>query len=955
MSPAFDPYHVWLGIPPQEQPPDHYRLLGIARFEDDPEVIEQAAERQLEFLRQQLATPHRELALQLQKEVHLARQVLLDPSRKMAYDLALRESIFHRTAEAGPGPSPSSPEPLQADSTRPASLRLLLTLATPVLFFWNRPTLTSLLAALIVLSAALFVALSPVREQQTAPPSGVAALVEGMQPHTGQQPAASISPQDTHAPRSAQTVDSQTNPQTAPVVSSPLQTAQNPPASVSAPSATAVSEPTASRPLVPGLIGRLTVNREDVGVILRYLPGESFSQAVLDRLISQYGLSAGDQQLVLSGIVRVQCPSGRTALPIHVKLTTEPGYLGVVSVQIDGRPIPIPTDSQEGTFNASLVLTQGDHPITCQLQGKEVGNIFRLEINPLLGVTGPQTTTPSSAEQTWVNVGYTQEDLTQASELPTLARHSLNDELGLLSADEMTPGRIATKPTSQPEPTTPPAVAANQGRKPVPLQTDLLRAKEEIRAKYRKDLQEATAPAARSLLARTMLQEGNAETDPPRQYMLYEEARELAITAGDPDLAVQAGEAIALVFDVDPWPMHLSAVNQLAKAARSPQTRESVVGVLVSLCDSALAEDRYDVADNLLDLATNLASQLRDPVRREQFSRRREDTKAIATAFEAIKPRLEVLKQNPDDAQANEAVGRFYCFVKHDWKKGLPYLAKAETVLLRTVAQSELNRQVGAAARLRLADDWWAIGETLSETEKSAVRRHAGYYYLQCAGLLSGEAAQRANSRLAESGRVIDLLALAANRRATVVGNWQIGPKALVSSPEPTAQIAFPIAPPPEYDLVVEIQSVPLPPPSRGQGSGSQRPDPNLDVGRGAFAAGLIQGRRQFLVVTDFQIPNQGIFSFLADYDKKGPDPANPTFRPMVVTRSQRATLIVYSVKKTGLTVTANGTPIIQYNGDYTQLSMPQGWNAANQPRLFFATRLAIYRITRAELQDTAE
>ena len=225
MSPAFDPYHVWLGIPPQEQPPDHYRLLGIARFEDDPEVIEQAAKRQLEFLRQQLATPHRELALQLQKEVHLARQVLLDPSRKMAYDLALRESIFHRTAEAGPGPSPSSPEPLQADSTRPASLRLLLTLATPVLFFWNRPTLTSLLAALIVLSAALFVALSPVREQQTAPPSGVAALVEGMQPHTGQQPAASISPQDTHAPRSAQTVDSQTTPQTAPVVSLPLQTA----------------------------------------------------------------------------------------------------------------------------------------------------------------------------------------------------------------------------------------------------------------------------------------------------------------------------------------------------------------------------------------------------------------------------------------------------------------------------------------------------------------------------------------------------------------------------------------------------------------------------------------------------------------------------------------------------------------------------------------------------------
>ena len=28
----FDPYHRWLGIPPEEQPADHYRLLGIPRL-----------------------------------------------------------------------------------------------------------------------------------------------------------------------------------------------------------------------------------------------------------------------------------------------------------------------------------------------------------------------------------------------------------------------------------------------------------------------------------------------------------------------------------------------------------------------------------------------------------------------------------------------------------------------------------------------------------------------------------------------------------------------------------------------------------------------------------------------------------------------------------------------------------------------------------------------------------
>lgn len=48
---AFDPYHEWLGIPPQDQPPDHYRMLGIAPLEPDPRVIAGAAKRQMARLK----------------------------------------------------------------------------------------------------------------------------------------------------------------------------------------------------------------------------------------------------------------------------------------------------------------------------------------------------------------------------------------------------------------------------------------------------------------------------------------------------------------------------------------------------------------------------------------------------------------------------------------------------------------------------------------------------------------------------------------------------------------------------------------------------------------------------------------------------------------------------------------------------------------------------------------
>lgn len=44
MAETFDPYFKWLGIRPEHQPPDHYRLLGLQRFENDAEVIENAAD-----------------------------------------------------------------------------------------------------------------------------------------------------------------------------------------------------------------------------------------------------------------------------------------------------------------------------------------------------------------------------------------------------------------------------------------------------------------------------------------------------------------------------------------------------------------------------------------------------------------------------------------------------------------------------------------------------------------------------------------------------------------------------------------------------------------------------------------------------------------------------------------------------------------------------------------------
>jgi formylglycine-generating enzyme required for sulfatase activity len=90
MSKTLDPYHRWLGIPPKDQPPNHYRLLGIGLFEEDPEVIQDAALRQSAHVRTYQLGRHSELSQRILNEIAAAEACLLDPQKRLTYDQQLR-------------------------------------------------------------------------------------------------------------------------------------------------------------------------------------------------------------------------------------------------------------------------------------------------------------------------------------------------------------------------------------------------------------------------------------------------------------------------------------------------------------------------------------------------------------------------------------------------------------------------------------------------------------------------------------------------------------------------------------------------------------------------------------------------------------------------------------------------------------------------------------------------
>ena len=90
MSNEFNPYHKWLGIPLKDQPADHYRLLGVVRFESDPDVITGASDQRVHFLRTLQNGDRGKMVDKLLNEIANAKVCLLNKEKKAAYDQKLR-------------------------------------------------------------------------------------------------------------------------------------------------------------------------------------------------------------------------------------------------------------------------------------------------------------------------------------------------------------------------------------------------------------------------------------------------------------------------------------------------------------------------------------------------------------------------------------------------------------------------------------------------------------------------------------------------------------------------------------------------------------------------------------------------------------------------------------------------------------------------------------------------
>ncbi len=116
MTDSFDPYRKWLGIPAEDQPPHHYRLLGIEPLESDPDVIANAADGRMAQAKNFQAGEYSKLSQKILNEIAAAKVCLLNAEKKAAYDGSLRKQL---AAQAKP--SAKAAPPARQPAKKPAA------------------------------------------------------------------------------------------------------------------------------------------------------------------------------------------------------------------------------------------------------------------------------------------------------------------------------------------------------------------------------------------------------------------------------------------------------------------------------------------------------------------------------------------------------------------------------------------------------------------------------------------------------------------------------------------------------------------------------------------------------------------------------------------------------------------------------------------------------------------
>lgn len=239
-----------------------------------------------------------------------------------------------------------------------------------------------------------------------------------------------------------------------------------------------------------------------------------------------------------------------------------------------------------------------------------------------------------------------------------------------------------------------------------------------------------TGPASQGALAAKLIQQaGETLDDPASQYSLYRETAELA-AAINVDLALEACDAVVRRFEGPPEDVLEPMLEVVVAKVAKPEAYGQVAVFAMRRADALLADDEIEAARRLHKIAEESAEKAKSLKIVKQVQSQAGEIEAYRQTQDAVARARQTLKSKPDDVDAVLVLGKHFCFLKGDWAKGLPLLAKSADTKLKQLATKDLetNEDDGPGC-IAIADAWYdALASIQSHPKRQVQLRVHGLY-----------------------------------------------------------------------------------------------------------------------------------------------------------------------------------------------------------------------------------
>ena len=658
----FDPYHKWFGIKPEHQPPNYYRLLGVELFEDDPDVIDTASNQRVMFLRSCALGEHVQRSERIMKQVSKARGVLLNDEQRARYDAMLRKQ-------------------LAPNDRLDASVVKIDTGPTTPLVRRNKksPALPIVLGVSLLLFIGIVVGLLGDRDDDANGPAGKnsAKSADGMSDRNGtakptsepSKPIAQASPDTTmkadisDVGKPNPLTESVTNPADADLDEAQL----GPEVDLLADVDVDADKHMGTWELKDGLLA----STEEAGGRLRFRHHLPFEYNL--RLVARRSKPEGAISL------RLATPDIQFTAYLEAVAPDDERFYGLGKVGALAR-------YENVTSKRGVQLLKDDEENVVDVVVRR--DRIRVIVNGRLTIdyTGDQKQlTLNSGERNYVgwlqlialNSGLQVSQFTLRTKLPTLPKPPTN----------------FTDATQTPAP--------KLTRMPIPTDDEQKAARLVLARELKLNPRDQ---AAADTLWRELHSRSESEERPPAQrYEALQLAAELARTTRSMDWMTQATMRAIRRFEIDEWSARVQLLSVASNVVSKPEDFTKHFQATVA---DALANNEFDVADELAELALRIAKKSRNRALIMVASSGQKLVTELRSEFELAKAAAETLVQMPQDARANLTLGKFLCLRKGNWPLGLRFLVKAGDPRLRKLAVRDLAQPSTAADQIALAEDW---------------------------------------------------------------------------------------------------------------------------------------------------------------------------------------------------------------------------------------------------------